>query len=165
MKASGFLHCALRSPDPVRIGKFYADLFECNFFIHSVPMSFESVLAHSLAQHSWPLDVPHVAFRVDRPKEEILELLTAEGIAARYEPRGPGLLVVGFDDPDGNFVELFPDFETMELPSEAFCNAENLDRVMAQTAARVTKLASLNSHGETTYPLVPGELKAVTPMS
>ena len=112
----------------------------------------------------WPLDV-HVAFRVDRPKEEILELLTAEGIAARHEPRGPGLLVVGFDDPDGNFVELFPDFETMELPSEAFCNAENLDRVMAQTAARVTKLASLNSHGETTYPLVPGELKAVTPMS
>ena len=36
MKASGFLHWALRSPDPIRIGKFYADLFECGFFIHPI---------------------------------------------------------------------------------------------------------------------------------
>jgi len=36
MKASSFLHCALRSPDPRQIGKFYADLFECGFFIHPV---------------------------------------------------------------------------------------------------------------------------------
>ena len=36
MKVSGFLHCAVRSPNPVRIGKFYADLFECGFFIHPV---------------------------------------------------------------------------------------------------------------------------------
>ena len=36
MKVSSFLHCALRSPDPVRIGKFYADLFESGFFIHPV---------------------------------------------------------------------------------------------------------------------------------
>jgi hypothetical protein len=36
MKASSFLHCALRSPDHIRIGKFYADLFECGFLIHPV---------------------------------------------------------------------------------------------------------------------------------
>jgi hypothetical protein len=97
----------------------------------------------------------HVAFRVDRPKEEIFEMLTAKGIAARYEPRRPGLLVVGFDDPDGNFAELFPDVETMELPPEAFCTAEDLDRVMAQTAAMVRNLGSVNENGELTYPLVP----------
>jgi catechol 2,3-dioxygenase-like lactoylglutathione lyase family enzyme len=188
MKASGFLHCALRSPDPVRIGKFYADLFECRFFIHPVLSGLGVVTVKIASPESvfrgilefWPLDVHwdgttasirkipagpvpmqnHVAFRVDCPKEEILEMLTAKGIAARYEPRGPGLLVVGFDDPDGNFVELFPDVETMELPSEAFCNTEDLERVMAQTAAMVTKLASLNRHGEITYPLVPTELKS-----
>jgi hypothetical protein len=38
----------------------------------------------------------HVAFRVDRSKEEILEILTRKGITARYEPRGPGFLIVGF---------------------------------------------------------------------
>jgi hypothetical protein len=75
------------------------------------------------------------------PKEEILEILTVKGIAARYEPRAPGLFVVVFDDPDGNFVELFPDAETMELPPGASCTAQELDRVMAGSAALVRKLA------------------------
>jgi catechol 2,3-dioxygenase-like lactoylglutathione lyase family enzyme len=188
MKASGFLHCALRSPDPVRIGKFYADLFECGFFIHPLLSGLGIVIVKIANPESvfrgilefWPLDVHwdgttasirkipagpvpmqnHVAFRVDRPKKEILEMLTAKGIAARYEPRRPSVVVVCFDDPDGNFVELFPDFETMELPPEAFCTAENLDRVMSQTAAMVANLASLNAQGEITYPLVPREPKS-----
>jgi len=141
MKVSSFLHCALRSPDPVRIGKFYADLFECGFFIHPVLAGLGVVMVKIASPESvfrgllefWPLDVywdgataslrkippgpipmqAHVAFRVDRTKEEILEILTARGLQARYEPRGPGFYIVGFDDPDGNFVELFPNVETM----------------------------------------------------
>lgn len=183
MKASGFLHCALRSPDPVRIGKFYADLFECGFFIHPVLAGLGVVMVKIANPESvfrgilefWPLDlrwdgatasirrIPtgpapmqnHVAFRVDRPKEEILAMLTAKGIAARYEPRGPGFLIVGFDDPDGNFVELFPDAEIMELPLRAFCTAQELDRVMAESASLVENLALVNQHGEVTYSLAP----------
>jgi hypothetical protein len=183
MKASSFLHCALRSPDPIRIGKFYADLFECGFLIHPVLSGLGVVMVKIANPESvfrgilefWPLDIQwdgaaaslrkisagpapiqnHVAFRVDRPKEEILEMLTVKGIAARYEPRGPGLFVVVFDDPDGNFVELFPDVETMELPPEASCTAQELDRVMAGSAAFVRKLGSVNERGESIYPLVP----------
>jgi hypothetical protein len=183
MTASSFLHCALRSPDPVRIGKFYADLFECGFLIHPVLSGLGVVMVKIANRESvfrgilefWPLDIQwdgaaaslrkisagpapmqnHLAFRVDRPKEEILEMLAAKDIVARYEPRGPGLLVVGFDDPDGNFVELFPDVETMELPAGAFCTAQELDQVMARSAAFVRNLGSVNERGESVYPLVP----------
>lgn len=183
MKVSSFLHCALRSPDPVRIGKFYADLFEGGFFIHPVLAGLGIVMVKVANPESvyrgilefWPLDIHwdgarallrkvpaspiqmqnHVAFRVDRPKEEILAMLTAKGIAGRYEPRGPGTLIVGFDDPDGNFVELFPDFETVELPPSAFCTAAELDGVMTQSAAFVKNLASVDERGEPVYPLTP----------
>ena len=56
--------------------------------------------------------------------------LVAKGIAARCEPRRRGFLVVGFDDPAGNFVELFPNIETVESAFEAF-TAQDLERVMA----------------------------------
>ena len=97
----------------------------------------------------------HVAFRVDRSKDDILEALTAQGVKARFEPRGTGLIIVGFDDPDGNFVEIFPDVETMELPPGAFCQTEDLDQVMAECTACVENFASTNEHGRTVYPLVP----------
>jgi catechol 2,3-dioxygenase-like lactoylglutathione lyase family enzyme len=183
MKVSGFLHCALRSRDPARLGKFYADLFECGFFIHPVLTGLGVVMVKISNPESvfrgilefWPLDVhwdgstasirriprgpipmqTHVAFRVDQPKEQIFEMLAAKGIPARYEPRGPGFLIVGFDDPDGNFVELFPDMETMALPPEGYCTAQDLDRVMAESAAWVKNLASVDEHGQTFYPLVP----------
>jgi catechol 2,3-dioxygenase-like lactoylglutathione lyase family enzyme len=163
VKASGFLHCALRSPDPVRIGKFYADLFEAGFFIHPF-LSALGVVIVKIANPEfvfrgilefWPLDIQwdgatasmhripgglapmqnHVAFRVDLAKEEIFEMLTSRGIAARYEPRSAGVVIVAFDDPDGNFVELFPNIETTELPPQAFCDAQELDRVMAECRA------------------------------
>ena len=65
MKASSFLHCALRSPDPRRIGKFYADLFECGFFIHPVLAGLGVVMVKISSPDSvfrgilefWPLDV------------------------------------------------------------------------------------------------------------
>jgi hypothetical protein len=97
----------------------------------------------------------HVAFRVDCSKEEIMESLTARGIKARYEPRGRGLFIVGFDDPDGNFVEIFPDVETMQLPPEASCPTQDLNRVMMQCAARIDSFASTDEQGRTVYPLLP----------
>ena len=95
----------------------------------------------------------HVAFRVDLAKEEIFERLTLRGIAARYEPRGPGLVIVGFDDPDGNFVELFPNIETIELPPQAFCDAQELDRVMAECRALLDRWASVDERGQPIYRL------------
>lgn len=181
MKASGFLHCALRSPDPVRIGKFYADLFEAVFFIHPVLSGLGIVMVKIASPESvfrgilefWPLDIQwhgasvsmrripgglppmqnHVAFRVDLAKEEIFEMLTSRGIAARYEPRGGGLVIVGFDDPDGNFVELFPNIETTDLPPQAFCSAQELDRVMAECRALLDRGALVDERGQPFYPL------------
>ncbi|HEY5743869.1 MAG TPA: VOC family protein [Terrimicrobiaceae bacterium] len=183
MKVSGFLHCAIRSPDPARIGKFYAELFECGFFIHPVLAGLGVVMVKVTNAESvfrgilefWPLDLwwdgstaslrrvapgptpmqSHVAFRVDRPKEEILQILREKGILARYEPRGPGFIIVGFDDPDGNFVELFPDVETMELSPGAYCTSRELDRVMAECAAGIKHFASVDAKGQTIYPLSP----------
>ncbi len=65
MKASGFLYCALRSPDPLRIGKFYADLFECGFFIHPILSGLRVVIVKIANPESvlrgilefWPLDI------------------------------------------------------------------------------------------------------------
>jgi hypothetical protein len=181
MKASGFLHCSLRSSDPVRIGKFYADLFETGFLIHPVLTGLGVVMVKIASPESvfrgilefWPLDIQwdgatasvrripvgvqpmqnHVAFRVDLAKEEIFEGLTLRGIAARYEPRGPGLVIVGFDDPDGNFVELFPNIDTMEVPPQAFCDAQELDRVMAECRALLDRWASVDERGQPIYPL------------
>jgi len=47
------------------------------------------------------------------------------------------------------------DVETMELPPEALCPVEDLDRVMAKMAAWVKDLASTDEHGQAGYPLVP----------
>ena len=97
----------------------------------------------------------HVAFRVDLAKEEIFERLTSRGITARYEPRSGDLVIVGFDDPDGNFVELFPNIETTDLPPQAFCSAQELDRVMAECKALLDRGALVEARGQPFYPLVP----------
>jgi hypothetical protein len=96
----------------------------------------------------------HVAFRVDWSKEQILEELNGKGIAARYEPRGAGFDIVGFDDPDGNFVEVFPGIETADLPPEAFSASGELERVMAEMAVWVNSVAVIRD-GQTIFPLAP----------
>ncbi len=65
MKASSFLHCALRSPNPMRIGRFYANLFECGFLIHPVLSGLEGVIVKISSPESvfrgilefWPFDI------------------------------------------------------------------------------------------------------------
>ena len=95
-----------------------------------------------------------VALRVDWSKEQILEELNGKGIAARYEPRGTGFNIVGFDDPDGNFVEVFPGIETADLPPEAFSASGELERVMAEMAVWVNSVAVIRD-GQEIYPLAP----------
>ena len=160
----------------MRIGKFYADLFEAAFLIHPLLSGLGVVIVKVANPESvfrgivefWPLDIQwdgatgsirripgglppmqnHVAFRVDLAKEEIFELLTLRGIAARYEPRSGGVVIVGFDDPDGNFVELFPNIETTELPPQASCDAQELDLVMAECRALLDRSAEVDEHAK-----------------
>lgn len=182
MKVSGFLHCAFRSSDPVRIGKFYARLFECDFFIHPVLSGLGIVMVKIANPESvyrgllefWPLDLhwdgvegcfrrvapgaqsaqTHVALRVDQPKEEILEALRQGGIDARYELRGPGFQIVCFDDPDGNFVEVFPNIETVAMPPDAHCSLEDLEAVMAEKAKWVETVKRAKEGEPDVYPMV-----------
>jgi hypothetical protein len=183
MKASSLLHCAFRSPDPVRIGKFYAGIFDCGFYIHPV-LSGLGIVMVKLAEPDalyrgllefWPADLHwdgpnarfirhpeplapvqnHVAVRVEMSREEIFASLSGRVDNVRYEPRGPGFQIVCFDDPDGNFVEIFPGFDTVPLPPEAFCTGEELDGVMAELARYAEAEAEPDeATGSTLYPLV-----------
>ena len=54
-----------------------------------------------------------------------------------------------------NSTLIFPNVETMELPPEAFCPVENLDRVMEKMAVWVKNLASTDEHGQAVYSLAP----------
>ena len=183
MKASAFLHCAFRSPEPLRIGKFYASLFDCGFFVHPVLAGLGVVMVKIANPEAvyrgliefWPLDIlwdgpttslrrgrggepgsqNHLAFRVDQSKEEILNELSRRGIAARFEPRGLGMEIVCFDDPDGNFVEIFPGVDHVSLPPEAFCPVENIDAAMALFASQIEDHACHDARGKTYYPLMP----------
>jgi hypothetical protein len=183
MKASSLLHCAFRSPDPVRLGKFYAGIFECGFYIHPV-LSGLGIVMVKLARPEvvyrgllefWPADLywngerqrferrpaeyapvqNHIAVRVDEDRETIFAALEGRVANVRYEARGPGFQIVCFDDPDGNFVEVFPNLETVPMPPEAFCSANELDDVMADLSryAEAEAVAD-NETGLTVYPLV-----------
>ena len=183
MKASSLLHCAFRSPDPVRIGKFYAEIFECGFYIHPVLSGLGIVMVKLASPEAlyrgllefWPADLHwdgakarferkaeplamvqnHVAVRVDQTREEIFAMLEGRVDNVRYEPRGPGFQIVCFDDPDGNFVEIFPDIDTVPLPAEAFCSSDELDGVMAELARYVEAEAEPNeATGSKIYPMV-----------
>ena len=183
MKASSLLHCAFRSPDPVRLGKFYAEIFECGFYIHPVLSGLGIVmvkLAHPEAVYRgllefWPEDLywngekqrferrptaytpaqNHIAVRVDEEREKIFATLEGRVANVRYEARGPGFQIVCFDDPDGNFVEVFPNLETVPMPPEAFCSVDELDGVMADLARYAEAEAVADTEtGLTVYPLV-----------
>lgn len=183
MKASALLHCAFRSPDPVRIGKFYAGIFDGHFYIHPVLSGLGIVMvkvAHPEALYRgllefWPANLHwngpagrferrpaenhptqnHVALRVDQDRETIFAQLEGRVDGVRYEARGPGFQIVCFDDPDGNFVEIFPNFETVPLPPEAFCTVGELDGVMAGLARYAESEAETDPvTGTTFYPLV-----------
>lgn len=150
MKTSELLHYAFRARDPEKLGHFYAELFEADFFLHPVMAGLGIVLIklnhpeavfHGLLEF-WPWDViwdghaamfrkvpaapsptsyGHLAVKVGNTSEEIVAELRQRGIAHRMEPRGPGVLIPCIDDPEGNMIELFPNIADMPLPPKAIC--------------------------------------------
>lgn len=161
MKSSKLLHVAIRSRDTLSLGQWYADLFDGQFLIHPVMTGLGIVMVklnHPEALFDgllefWPWDVVwdgkasvfrrveplpsptsygHVAIKVAADSEAIVSELDSRGIPHRLEPRGIGLMIPVIDDPEGNMVELFPNVDHMEVPSQAFCSPERAAEVIAQ---------------------------------
>jgi hypothetical protein len=161
MQTSELLHVAFRAQDPLALGKWYANLFGGQFFLHPVMSALGIVIVkinHPEAVFDgliefWPWDLlwdgHAVAFRRIAPKPSLTSYghlalkvsadtpaITAElqkrGIPYRLEPRAAGFLIPVVDDPEGNMIELFPNIDTMPIPPQALCPPEHIDRALQQ---------------------------------
>jgi hypothetical protein len=161
MRTSELLHFAFRARDPLALGKWYAQLFEGQFFVHPVMSAMGIVIVklnHPEAVFDgllefWPWDVEwdghatvfrqvepqptptsygHAAVKVAANTETICAELTRRGIPHRMEPRATGFLIPVVDDPEGNMVELFPNIDHLPLPDKALCPPEHIDAALAQ---------------------------------
>jgi hypothetical protein len=176
MRTSELLHVAFRARDPLRLGFWYAHLFDGQFFIHPVMTGLGIVIVklnHPEAVFDgllefWPWDViwdgqaalfrrvapqpsptsyGHVAVKVAAGAEAIVAELEQRGIPHRLEPRGTGLLIPVVDDPEGNMVELFPNVDHVELPPGALCPPGQAAEVLAAMRERLEqRLAGLGPH-------------------
>jgi len=183
MRTSELLHFAFRARDPERLGHFYADLFEGEFFIHPVMCGLGIVIVklnHPEAVFDgllefWPWDVVwdgaaavfrkveprpspasygHLAVKVAADREAILAELKRRGLSGRLEPRATGFLIPVVDDPEGNMIELFPNVDTMPLPPEAFCPREKAREVLAAVRRRFAA-ETKDRPASDGYPLLP----------
>ncbi len=181
MQVAHLLHYAFRARDPVRLGHFYAELFEGQFFLHPVMTGLGIILiklAHPEALYRgllefWPWDVVwdsehavfrrvdprpaeisygHLAVKTDQPQEQVLAELDRRNIRYRLEPRGPALVIPTIDDPEGNMIELFPAIEHMEVPPEALCPPARASAVISVLQKRFAERAA-NHPGEAGYAL------------
>jgi hypothetical protein len=161
MKTSELLHFAFRACDPLKLGRWYADLFEGQFFIHPVMSALGIVIVkinHPEAVFDgllefWPRDIEwdgqaavfrritprpaptsygHAAVKVRADADAICDELKRRGIAYQMEPRATGFLVPVIDDPEGNMIELFPNIDTMPLPEKALCPPALVDAALTQ---------------------------------
>ncbi len=164
MKTSELLHFAFRARDPLALGRWYAELFEGQFFLHPVMSGLGIVIVklnHPEAVFDglvefWPWDLEwdgqasvfrkttaqpssisygHAALKVAADADAIGQELTSRGIPYRMEPRGMGFLIPVIDDPEGNMIELFPNFAHMELPAKALCPPQHIEAALAQVQA------------------------------
>jgi hypothetical protein len=169
MKTSELLHFAFRARDPLALGKWYAALFEGQFFIHPVMSALGIVIVkinHPEAVFDgllefWPWDIEwdghaavfrkiearpsptsygHAAVKVASDTRTIGTELERRGIAYRMEPRATGFLIPVVDDPEGNMVELFPNIDHMALPGKALCPPEQIDAALADVRAAFGQL-------------------------
>jgi hypothetical protein len=169
MRTSELLHFAFRARDPLALGRWYAELFEGQFFVHPVMSALGIVIVklnHPEAVFDgllefWPWDVEwdgraavfrriepqptptsygHAAVKVAADSRTICTELERRGIAHRMEPRATGFMIPVVDDPEGNMVELFPNVDNMPLPEKALCSAEHLDGAMAEVRAAFAEL-------------------------
>jgi hypothetical protein len=181
MHTADLLHYAFRARDPERLGQFYADLFEAQFFLHPVmtglgiimvKLNHPEALFDGLLEF-WPWDVAwdnnacvfrkikpepsptsygHLAVKVLKTTDQILAELRQRGIPHRMEPRGLGLFIPTIDDPEGNMIELFPNIDHMPVPAEAICPPENAPEIIAEMKRRFAEKAATHP-AEQGYPL------------
>jgi hypothetical protein len=164
MRTSELLHFAFRAHDPLALGKWYAELFEGQFFIHPVMSALGIVVVkinHPEAAFDgliefWPWDlvwdggaavfrkvVPqpsptsygHMAVKVAAEAGAICAELDRRGISYRMEPRAMGFLMPVVDDPEGNMIELFPNIDSLPMPDSAMRPREHIDDALAQIKA------------------------------
>jgi hypothetical protein len=169
MRTSELLHFAFRARDPLALGKWYAELFEGQFFIHPVMSAMGIVIVkinHPEAVFDgllefWPWDVGwdghaavfrriepqptptsygHAAVKVSADAETICAELRRRGIPHRMEPRATGFLIPVVDDPEGNMVELFPNIDNLPLPGKALCTIEHVDAALAEVRGAFAEL-------------------------
>lgn len=169
MKTSELLHFACRARDPLKLGRWYAELFEGVFFIHPVMSALgivivkinhpEAVFNGLLEFWPWnlqwdgeaslfrriearpsPTSYGHCAVKVTADAETICSELKRRGIPFRMEPRAMGFLIPVVDDPEGNMVELFPNIDHLELPEKALCPPEHIDAALTQVRAGFEQL-------------------------
>lgn len=170
MKTSELLHFAFRARDPLTLGRWYAGLFEGQFFVHPVMSALGIVIVkinHPEAVFDgllefWPWDIAwdgqaavfrrivpkpsptsygHAAVKVRADANAICKELQRRGIAYRMEPRAMGFLIPVIDDPEGNMIELFPNIDHLELPAKALCPPERIDAAFAQVKAAFSEIS------------------------
>src|SRR6187455_1987556 len=161
MKTSELLHFAFRARDPLALGRWYAELFEGQFFIHPVMSALGIVIVkinHPEAVFDgllefWPWDVEwdggacvfrkiearpsptsygHAALKVAADARAICSELERRGISYRMEPRATGFLIPVVDDLEGNMIELFPNVDNVPLPDKALCPPEQIDAALGR---------------------------------
>jgi hypothetical protein len=161
MRTSELLHFAFRARNPLALGRWYAELFEGQFFIHPVMSALGIVIVkinHPEAVFDgllefWPWDLEwdgaaevfrkiearpsptsygHMAVKVAADAEGIAAELQRREITFRMEPRAMGFLIPVIDDPEGNMIELFPNIDHVVLPDKAMCPPEHIDAALVQ---------------------------------
>jgi hypothetical protein len=182
MKTSDILHFAFRARDPLALAKWYAEVFEGQFFLHPV-MSALGIMLVKLNHPDevfngliefWPWDIAwdgaagvfrkitpqpsptsygHAAVKVATDADTITEELTRRGIPFRMEPRATGFLIPVIDDPEGNMIELFPNLAHVELPAKALCPPQQIDAALAQIRMGFERLTKDLQPGDG-YPLL-----------
>src|SRR5262245_40855563 len=169
MKTSELLHFAFRARDPLALGRWYANLFEGQFFVHPVMSALGIVIVkinHPEAVFDgllefWPWDLVwdggasvfrkiepqpsptsygHMAVKVTADTRSICSELERRGVAYRTEPRAAGFLIPVVDDPEGNMIELFPNIDNISLPGKALCPPEHIDTALVQIRAAFGQL-------------------------
>ena len=161
MKTSELLHFAFRARDPLALGRWYAGLFEGQFFLHPVMSGLGIVIVKINHPEGvfdgrpefWPWDLVwggaaavfrkveaqpsptsygHVAVKVAAETDAICAELKRRGISYRMEPRATGFLIPVVDDPEGNMIELFPNIDHMPIPEKALCPPDLIDEAITQ---------------------------------
>jgi hypothetical protein len=177
MKTSELLHFAFRARDPLALGRWYAELFDGQFFVHPVMSALGIVIVkinHPEAVFDgllefWPWDLVwdgeaavfrkiepqpsptsygHAAVKVAADAETICAELERRGIPYRMEPRSMSFKIPVVDDPEGNMVELFPNIDNMPLPGKALCPPEQLDAALAEIRTAFAELSKNLAPGE-----------------